>query len=69
MLAGAELRRFRKDHRMTQGQLAQRLGVNLQTISRWEREEVARPPLLALALVGLACALAHAELNADRQQA
>lgn len=38
--AGRTLRQFRDDADMTQRQVADRVGVNAQSISQWERNEV-----------------------------
>lgn len=35
-LIGSELRRLRKEHQMTQDDLAQQLSVSTNTVSRWE---------------------------------
>jgi transcriptional regulator with XRE-family HTH domain len=45
-----ELRGKRKALEMTQAQLAKALGVNIMTISRWERGLRSIPPHLSLAL-------------------
>jgi transcriptional regulator with XRE-family HTH domain len=45
-----ELREKRKALEMTQAQLAEALGVNIMTISRWERGLRSIPPHLPLAL-------------------
>jgi transcriptional regulator with XRE-family HTH domain len=45
-----ELREKRKALGMTQAQLAQSLGVNVMTVSRWERGLRSIPPHLPLAL-------------------
>lgn len=33
---GCRIKKFRKDHRLSQRQLAQKLGVNIRSIQRWE---------------------------------
>jgi transcriptional regulator with XRE-family HTH domain len=45
-----ELREKRKALGMTQAQLAKALGVNIMTVSRWERGLRSIPPHLPLAL-------------------
>ena len=45
-----ELREKRKALEMTQAQLAKALGVNIMTVSRWERGLRTIPPHLPLAL-------------------
>jgi transcriptional regulator with XRE-family HTH domain len=45
-----ELRGKRKALEMTQAQLAKALGVNIMTVSRWERGLRSVPPHLSLAL-------------------
>lgn len=45
-----ELREKRKALEMTQAQLAKALGVNIMTVSRWERGLRSIPPHLPLAL-------------------
>ncbi len=45
-----ELKRRRENLGMTQQQLADLLGVNQMTVSRWERDERGIPPYLHLAL-------------------
>ena len=34
---GERLKRFRKENNLTQTQLAEKLNVHLQTVSKWER--------------------------------
>lgn len=45
-----ELREKRKALEMTQAQLAKALGVNIMTVSRWERRLRSIPPYLSLSL-------------------
>lgn len=47
---GTELREKRKALGYTQEELATVLGVSANTVARWERDEVAFPPFLELAL-------------------
>jgi DNA-binding transcriptional regulator YiaG len=46
----AELRVWRKRQQLTQGSLAVRLGLHINTVHRWESGEVTIPPFLELAL-------------------
>jgi transcriptional regulator with XRE-family HTH domain len=39
MTPDSPLRRWRRKQQLTQGQLAKRCGVNLQTVARWEKAE------------------------------
>ena len=48
-----ELVAWRKERKITQGELAQLLGVGMITISRWERGVQTMSPLLPLALEAL----------------
>jgi transcriptional regulator with XRE-family HTH domain len=48
-----ELVAWRKERKITQGELARLLGVDMITISRWERGVQTISPLLPLALEGL----------------
>lgn len=52
-MTGEELRTRRKRLGVTQTELAKMLGVTGNTIARWERDEVAPPSLLGLALEAL----------------
>jgi transcriptional regulator with XRE-family HTH domain len=45
-----ELREKRKELKTTQAQLAKALGVNIMTVSRWERGPRSIPPYLSLSL-------------------
>jgi transcriptional regulator with XRE-family HTH domain len=54
LMTGDELQRKRKRMGLSQGQLADELGVDLGTVSRWEREARTIPPFLHLALEALA---------------
>jgi DNA-binding XRE family transcriptional regulator len=47
---GDELKAFRAKVEITQQELAEALGVDRNTIARWERNERAIPPFLHLAL-------------------
>lgn len=47
---GEKLRKVRDDLQLTQAQLAEKLGVSANTVARWERDEMAIPPYLELAL-------------------
>ena len=47
---GAELREKRKELNMTQTELAEALGVSMNSVARWERDEVPIAPYLHLAL-------------------
>lgn len=47
---GDELKQRREALEMTQEQLANQLGVNVMTVSRWERGLRTIPPHLSLAL-------------------
>ncbi len=48
-----ELRAWRAEAGLSQGQLSACLGVDIMTVSRWERGLRAIPPFLHLALQGL----------------
>lgn len=54
MLAGGELRAARKALGLTQAQLAEALGYNVGTVSRWENNHEALPAWMKPAIVGLA---------------
>lgn len=45
-----DLRVWRTRQQLTQGELAVRLGVHINTVNRWENGETAVPPFLPLAL-------------------
>jgi DNA-binding transcriptional regulator YiaG len=47
---GDDLKRKRRELRMTQAELAATLRVNVSTVSRWERNLRSIPPHLELAL-------------------
>lgn len=49
----SELTKWRKEHKYTQQQLADLLGVARMTVVRWERAMREIPPFLHLALTGL----------------
>jgi DNA-binding XRE family transcriptional regulator len=52
-MAPYQLRRTRKTLGLTQGQLAEALGVTYVSVGRWERGEVSIPSWLPLAIRGL----------------
>lgn len=52
-MKGIELSMWRKQNGLTQKELAQTLGVDVMTISRWERGVRSIPPHLSLALEAL----------------
>ena len=58
---GAELRRRRRALGLTQQQLAERLDVARETVTRWETGALAieSPGMLHYALLGLACERGH----------
>ena len=39
MSIGTNIKRLREEHKLTQEQLAEKLGVTYQAVSSWEREE------------------------------
>lgn len=49
-MTGDELKTKRAELNMTQAALADKLSVSGNTVARWERNEVAIPPYLILAL-------------------
>lgn len=53
-MTGEQLREKRQKLELTQEALAKELGVSSNTVARWERDEVAIPPYLELALNWLA---------------
>ena len=49
-----KIKKWRLEHGYSQGKLAKALGVDVMTVSRWERGVIKTlPPLLDLALKGL----------------
>ena len=50
---GSELKEWRQKQKLTQGGLADLLGVHRVTIAKWEGETRGIPPFLNLALAGL----------------
>ena len=53
-LTPATLKAWRRQHHVTQGELATLLGVHISTTHRWERGEIPIPAWLSLALESLA---------------
>jgi len=52
-MKGRDLAKWRKEWGLTQKKLAQALGVDVMTISRWERGVRSIPPHMPLALEAL----------------
>lgn len=52
-MTGAQLKKQREQIGLSQSELANALGVNKMTVSRWEREVQAPPPYVELALAEL----------------
>jgi len=52
---GVELQRRRQASGLSQSQLAERLGVHVRTISKWERGVNPVPAVIDLALSALEC--------------
>lgn len=52
-LSAEQLKEWRKNKQLTQGKLAELLGVKITAVGRWESTERPIPPYLWLALVGL----------------
>jgi len=51
---GAHLKQWRYQNNVSQSELARALGVNVQTVSNWERDLYTMPPYMQLTLEGLA---------------
>lgn len=60
-MKGAKLREQRLDLGFTQQELASKLKVSRNTVARWERDEMAIPGFLHLALRTLECEAAKAK--------
>src|SRR4051794_14425815 len=58
-ISGAGIRRVRLLHSMKQGHLAELLGVNQATVSRWERDQLALPIEQAIKLERIFAAPPH----------
>jgi len=56
-MKGLEFKKRRKELGLTQGEIAKLLGVAMNTVARWERDEVpiVHPEMIRLALKALAC--------------
>lgn len=52
-MKGEDLTKWREDRGLNQGQLANKLGVHIITVNRWENGAREIPALLELALDGL----------------
>ncbi len=48
-MTGEAIRRRRRKLKLRQADLARRLGVDVNTVARWERDERLAPPFLGLA--------------------
>jgi transcriptional regulator with XRE-family HTH domain len=62
-MTGEDLILWRKKQGLTQRGLAQSLGVDVMTVSRWERGTRGIPALLPLALEGLENRMKEGKLN------
>lgn len=51
----ADLRHWRLHHHISQADLAELLGIDHMTVSRWERGTRGIPPYLQLTIRGLEC--------------
>ena len=49
-MTAKQLQAWRRTNGYSQGKLARKLGVDVMTVSRWEREVTAIPPFLHLTL-------------------
>jgi transcriptional regulator with XRE-family HTH domain len=66
-MKGAKLRERRLALGLTQQGLASKLKVSRNTVARWEREEMAIPGFLHLALKTLECEAAKASTNSGKR--
>jgi transcriptional regulator with XRE-family HTH domain len=66
-MKGQELSNWRKNLNLTQRQLASALGVDVMTISRWEREKRGIPSHLSLALEALENRIKEGKINGLHQ--
>jgi transcriptional regulator with XRE-family HTH domain len=66
-MKGAKLRERRIALGLTQQGLASKLKVSRNTVARWEREEMAIPGFLHLALKTLECEAAKSSSNAGKR--
>jgi transcriptional regulator with XRE-family HTH domain len=65
-MKGAKLRERRLGLGLTQQGLASKLKVSRNTVARWEREEMAIPGFLHLALKTLECEAAKGNFKASK---
>ena len=66
-MKGAKLRERRLALGLTQQGLASKLKVSRNTVARWERDEMAIPGFLHLALKSLECEAAKASNNSGKR--
>src|SRR5262249_25550230 len=68
--SGKRIRQIRNRLRLTQAQFAEHLGVAVNTLAKWEREDPVPPPRLAvLAAEGLECLLtSHKQTTTKRRR-
>jgi transcriptional regulator with XRE-family HTH domain len=66
-MKGAKLRERRAALGLTQQGLADKLEVSRNTVARWERDEMAIPGFLHLALKTLECEAAKANKNSGKR--